>query len=84
MVIVCRAGVRSLRAAGFLLNHGYENVVNMKHGIIRWVNKGFPAKGDLASVLDTNANSGCCSPQSSKTADNSCCGSSKNDDSPCC
>ena len=84
LVIVCRAGVRSLRAAGFLLNHGYENVVNMKHGIIRWVNKGFPAKGDLASVLDTNANSGCCSPQSSKTADNSCCGSSKNDDSPCC
>ena len=84
LVIVCRAGVRSLRAAGFLINHGYETVVNMKHGIIRWVNKGFPAKGNLVSVLDINADSSCCSPQSSKTANSSCCDSSKNDDSPCC
>ena len=60
LVIVCRSGVRSLRAAGFLLNHGFENVVNMKHGIIRWVNKGFPAKGKIETVLTDNTNNSCC------------------------
>ncbi|MCI4442812.1 MAG: rhodanese-like domain-containing protein [Lentimicrobium sp.] len=59
VVMVCESGGRSLRAAGFLVNHGYENVVNMEHGIIRWVQKGFPTKGDTASVL--GADGGCCS-----------------------
>lgn len=45
VVMVCKGGGRSLRAAGFLVNHGYSNVVNMQHGIIRWVEKGFPTKG---------------------------------------
>lgn len=60
VVMVCKNGERSLRAAGFLVNHGYENVVNMKHGIVRWAQKGFPTKGDTASVLE-NDNSSCCS-----------------------
>lgn len=65
LVMVCKSGVRSLRAAGFLVNHGYENVVNMKHGIIRWAQKGFPTKGDIAAVLG-NEDSSCCS-------NSSCC-----------
>jgi rhodanese-related sulfurtransferase len=50
LVIVCREGGRSLRAEGFLINHGFnpDKVVNMKHGIIRWVEKGFPTKGDVS------------------------------------
>ena len=64
VVMVCKSGGRSLRAAGFLVNHGYENVVNMQHGIIRWVQKGFPTKGDTTSVLgsggDCCSTSGCC------------------------
>ena len=60
VVMVCKSGGRSLRAAGFLVNHGYENVVNMKHGIIRWVQKGFPTKGDKNSVLGSD-NIGCTS-----------------------
>ena len=64
VVMVCRSGERSLRAAGFLINHGYEHVVNMKHGIIRWVQKGFPTKGDTSSVLpqdsDCCSKAGCC------------------------
>lgn len=64
VVMVCKSGGRSLRAAGFLVNHGYENVVNMQHGIIRWVQKGFPTKGNTASVLGTDG--GCC-------ASSSCC-----------
>jgi len=59
VVMVCKSGGRSLRAAGFLVNHGYENVVNMQHGIIRWVQKGFPTKGNITSVLGSDGD--CCS-----------------------
>lgn len=59
VVMVCRSGARSLRTAGFLINHGYTNVVNMEHGIIRWVQKGFPTKGDTSSVKGDEGS--CCS-----------------------
>ncbi len=63
VVLVCQSGSSSLRAAGFLVNHGYTNVVNMQHGLVRWVQKGFPTKGDI-SVLERGdsccSNSGCC------------------------
>lgn len=61
LVIVCRSGSRSLRAAGFLINHGFDpvKVVNMKHGMIRWVQRGFPVKGDISGIVDANAG-GCC------------------------
>lgn len=63
LVLVCLDGGRSLRAAGFLINNGYDSakVVNMQHGIIRWAQKGFPTKGDTTFVLGTKTNSGCCS-----------------------
>lgn len=61
VVVVCKGGGRSLRAAGFLIHHGYTNVVNMEHGIIRWAKKGFPLKGDVSSVLAEDSNSSCCS-----------------------
>ena len=63
LVIVCRSGARSLRAAGFLNSHGYnpEKVVNMKHGIIRWVHKGFATKGDRSVAGVAPASIGCCS-----------------------
>lgn len=64
VVMACKSGERSLRAAGFLVNHGYENVVNMQHGITRWAEKEFPTKGDTSSVLgnsgDCCSTSGCC------------------------
>lgn len=63
VVMVCRSGARSLRAAGFLVNHGYTNVVNMEHGMIRWAQKGFPTKGHTASVLQSDQGAGCCSPK---------------------
>jgi rhodanese-related sulfurtransferase len=86
MVIVCRGGGRSLRAAGFLINHGYDpnKVVNMQHGIIRWVQKGFPTKGDTSSVLGNTKDSGCCGTTSDKE-NASCCDDSPNSDgSKCC
>ena len=60
VVMVCRSGARSLRAAGFLVNQGYENVVNMKHGMIRWAQKGFPTIGDISTVLENAEASSCC------------------------
>ena len=63
VVLVCAVGSKSLRAAGFLVNHGYTNVVNMQQGIKRWVQKGFPTKGDTSVVTGGGSccsSSGCC------------------------
>jgi rhodanese-related sulfurtransferase len=87
LVMVCRAGVRSLRAAGFLINHGYDpvKVVNMKHGIIRWVQRGFSTRGDVSGVADSVASSSCCdTPAKIKTESNSCCNNTVNTGSGCC
>ncbi len=61
VIMACKGGGRSLKATYYLLNHGYdkENVVNMQHGIIRWVQRGFPTKGDTSSILNTSGD--CCS-----------------------
>ena len=86
VVVVCKGGGRSLRAAGFLINHGYDKnkVVNMEHGIIRWVQKGFPTKGDTSSVISKNENrGGCCGTTSTKN-NTSCCDSPNSDGSSCC
>jgi len=70
VVMVCRGGVRSLRAAGFLINHGYnpEKVVNMEHGIIRWVKRGFPTVGDISSASDDEGSDSCCCTPKPKVA----------------
>ncbi len=84
VVMVCHVGGRSLRAAGFLVNHGYEKVVNMQHGIVRWVQKGFPTIGSTAAVLGNTQGGGCCGTTAS-SSEQSCCGSSpKSEGSSCC
>ena len=65
VVLVCNVGTSSLRAAGYLINHGYDahKVVNMQYGLARWVKKGFPTKGNTAAVTGGSsccATSGCC------------------------
>lgn len=45
LIIVCKTGGCSFKAAMFLIKHGYTNVTNMQYGIIRWIDKGFPTKG---------------------------------------
>ena len=87
VVVVCKAGGRSMRATGFLIYHGWDNtkVVNMKHGIERWVHKGFATKGDTSAILNNTTNSGCCSTEKSTEKSHSCCGSSHHDEkSGCC
>ncbi len=45
LIMACRSGGRSARAMQFLLDSGYENVVNLAGGIIRWQSEGQPMKG---------------------------------------
>lgn len=36
LVLHCRSGVRSLNACEFLVSQGFENVTNVKGGILAW------------------------------------------------
>jgi rhodanese-related sulfurtransferase len=84
LVMVCRSGGRSLKATYYLMNMGFENVVNMQHGIVRWVQRGFPTKGNTNSVLVENQNAGCCQAPEPDSKSSSCCNASKSDGNPCC
>jgi rhodanese-related sulfurtransferase len=84
VVMVCKGGGRSLRAAGFFINHGYdpEKVVNMKFGMDRWVEKGFPTKGDLSFYKTQSI--GCCGSQSTPKQQFCCDNSPNSDGTKCC
>ncbi len=47
IVMACRSGGRSMRATTFLHGQGFDRVVNMSGGILRWQEKGYPMKGQL-------------------------------------
>lgn len=57
--MVCRSGARSLKAAYFLSNHGYETIQNLEGGILKWASKGFSVKGDVAKLVAEQGD--CCS-----------------------
>ena len=59
IIMACRSGGRSLKAAYFLQNHGYDDVVNLDGGILKWAEKKFPVKGNTAVVNDSTSD--CCS-----------------------
>lgn len=42
LVMICRSGARSGRAAQFLLNNGYTRVVNLQGGTLAWDEAGLP------------------------------------------
>mgnify|MGYP003730250819 CR=1 FL=1 len=86
VVVVCLGGGKSLRAAVFLINNGYDanKVVNMQHGMIRWAQKGFPTKGDISTAIGNNTGSGCCGTTSSAQTSSSCCDNSPNSDGTKC
>jgi rhodanese-related sulfurtransferase len=45
LIMACRSGGRSMRALQFLQGQGYEQVVNLAGGILRWQAEGHPLKG---------------------------------------
>jgi len=79
VILVCRSGGRSLKATYYLMNHGYTNVSNMQHGMLRWAEKGFPVKGSLA---DNSPSNSCCGTSPSQSS--SCCDSTNSTGNSCC
>jgi rhodanese-related sulfurtransferase len=47
VIIGCRSGHRSMMAIRFLMKQGYNNAVNLQHGIICWEKDGLPIKKEL-------------------------------------
>jgi len=72
VILVCNSGNRSLRAAGFLVNHGFNNVFNMKNGIAKWVQKGFSTSGNTEAYLTTETVACCCGSADKKNI-KTCC-----------
>jgi rhodanese-related sulfurtransferase len=61
VILACAVGERSLKATYFLMYQGYDRVANMKPGIGRWVQRGFPITGSAEGVAASEAASSCCS-----------------------
>ena len=73
VVLVCHVGERSLKATYFLQYHGYTNVSNMAGGLAKWVRKGFPVTGQLATDSGTSSASCCCGHGDESARKTSCC-----------
>lgn len=43
VLCICAGGVRSEKAARFLLSQNFQDVTNMKEGMRGWLNRGLPA-----------------------------------------
>lgn len=71
VVVASANGEASLKATYFLMYQGYDRVANMKHGMVRWIERGFPVIGD-ASVSSMSAEVGCGCGAASPKAD-ACC-----------
>ena len=46
VIVACLTGERSLRVVFLLYEYGFTNLVNMKKGLSKWVQKGYPIKGE--------------------------------------
>jgi len=46
IIINCYSGKRSLLALNFLKDQGYDNLINLKGGIMAWINEGYPVKNN--------------------------------------
>lgn len=42
VVLYCRSGARSYQACAYLLQQGYDRVLNLRGGIIAWARHGYP------------------------------------------
>lgn len=46
VIVGCRSGARSFQVTEFLTDQAYDNVMNLKSGIINWVRVGLPVIED--------------------------------------
>lgn len=47
VVVICRSGVRSLYAAQYLKQKGFQNVKSMATGVMGWAQNGYPVSGKI-------------------------------------
>lgn len=77
VILACAVGQRSLKATYFLMYQGYDRVMNMRPGIDRWRERGFPVTGSHTDVAASEVASSCCSGKSEPAphaTSVSCCG----------
>jgi len=85
VILTCAVGERSLKATYFLMYQGYDRVANMRPGIGRWVERGFPITGSAENVAASEAASSCCGGTSEAApASASCCGGDASDKAGAC
>ncbi len=85
VILACAVGERSLKATYFLMYQGYDRVANMRPGIGRWVERGFPITGSAENVAASEAASSCCGGTSEVApAGASCCGGDASDKAGAC
>ena len=48
VILYCRSGARSYHACAYLMEQGFDNVVNLRGGIIGWARGGFEVVRRLA------------------------------------
>lgn len=56
IILLCRGGGRSLKAASYLENQGFQNLINLEGGILQWEKDGYPIEGSTA----LSEESSCC------------------------
>ena len=49
VVLYCRSGARSYHACAYLAQQGFDNVVNLRGGIIDWARNGYSVESPLVS-----------------------------------
>lgn len=47
VIVACLTGERSLKVVHLLNEYGFTNLLNMKKGLSKWAQKGYPIKGEL-------------------------------------
>lgn len=81
LVLVCETGGRSLKATYFLQYQGFERVANMGGGLVKWMTKGFPVKGQRHVPAAAEA-SLCCGGAAPVAA--ACCDATAVSPASCC
>jgi rhodanese-related sulfurtransferase len=82
LVLVCETGARSLKATYFLQYQGHEHVANMGGGLVKWMTKGFPVRGQRHVPAAAAAAGSCCG--GAVAAAPSCCDSTPAASASCC
>lgn len=52
VVVVCRVGGRSGQVVGYLIQQGWENVINLEGGMMSWAAAGRPVVSDTGSAAE--------------------------------